>query len=115
MEDNVTRTLSKYLCQMTTKSVATLMDRHREAMRVLKDELKRIEESEHEPKEKEYVRNLLLAPLAPGKGRTTELMLERRLDKEMMAEKKATEMIVEAEFDLERYTNYDFEKSGGRQ
>ena len=31
-------------------------------MRVLKKELKRIEESEHEPKDKEYVRNLLLAP-----------------------------------------------------
>ena len=33
----------------------------------------------------------------------------------MMTEKKATEMIVEAEYDLEKYTNYDFEKGGGKQ
>ena len=91
------------------------MRRHREAIRELKNELNRIEESEHEPKEKEYVRNLLLAPLAPVKARITELMLERRLDKEKMTEKKATEMIVEAEYDLEKYTNYDFEKGGGKQ
>ena len=32
-----------------------------------------------------------------------------------MSEKKTTEMIVEAEYDLEKYTNYDFEKSGGKQ
>ena len=104
-----------YLCQRTTENVATLMGRHREAIRELKNELNRIEESEHEPKEKEYVRNLLLAPLAPVKARITELMLERRLDKEKMTEKKATEMIVEAEYDLEKYTNYDFEKGGGKQ
>ena len=57
----------------------------------------------------------MLAPLAPVKARITELMLERRLDKEKMTEKKATEMIVEAEYDLEKYTNYDFEKGGGKQ
>ena len=91
------------------------MGRHREAIRELKNELNRIDDSEHEPKEKEYVRNLLLAPLAPVKARITELMLERRLDKEKMTEKKATGMIVEAEYDLEKYTNYDFEKSGGKQ
>ena len=83
----------------------------------MKNELKRIGESEHEPKEKEYVRNLLLAPLAPVpvKARITELMRERRLDKEKMTEKKATEVIVEPEYDLEKYTNYDFEKSDGMQ
>ena len=69
------------LCQRTTENMATLMGRHREAMRVLKNELKRIDESEHEPKEKEYVRNLLLAPLAPVKGRMTELMPGRRMYK----------------------------------
>ena len=104
-----------YLCLKLTENVATLMGRHREAIRELKNELKRIGESEHEPKEKEYVRNLLLAPLAPVKGRTTELILVRRLDKEKLTEKKATDMIVEAEYDFEKYTNYDFEKSGGKQ
>ena len=38
------------------------------------------------------------------------------MDKEKMTEKKATEIIiVEAEYDLEKYTNYDFEKKAGRQ
>ena len=69
-----------YLCQRSTENVATLMGRHKSAIR----ELKRIDESEHEPKEKEYVRNLLLAPLALVKGRISELILERRLDKEKM-------------------------------
>ena len=68
-----------YLCQKTTENVAALLGRHREAIRVLRNELKRIEESEHEPKDKAYVRNVLLAPLAPIKRRITELMLERRL------------------------------------
>ena len=65
-----------YLCQRSNENVATLMGRHRSAIRELKNELKQIEESEHEPKEKEYVRNLLLASLEPVKGRITELMLE---------------------------------------
>ena len=64
-----------YLCQKTTENVAALVGRHREAIRELKNEQNRIADSEHEPKEKEYVRNLLLAPLAPMKARITELML----------------------------------------
>ena len=45
-----------YSCQRATENVATLMGRHIEAMRVLKHKLKWIKESEHEPKEKEYMR-----------------------------------------------------------
>ena len=58
-----------YLCEKTIENVAALLGRHREAMRELKNELKRIEESEHEPKDKGYVVNLLLAPLGPIKER----------------------------------------------
>ena len=64
-------------------------------MRDLRTELKRIEESSHEPEEKDYVRNLLLAPVEKVRSRTTELIAERKLDKKKMTEEVATNMMIE--------------------
>ena len=52
-----------FLRQGPKETILELLGRHRQAMRDLRTELKRIEESSHEPEEKDYVRNLLLAPV----------------------------------------------------
>ena len=97
-----------FLRQKERETVLELLGRHRQTMRDLRRELKRIEESDQEPEEKDYVRNLLLAPVEKIRKRMTELIAERKLDKKKMPEEVTTNMMVEVEYEIANFTNYEF-------